>query len=152
MVIFGGEKLTAGAVAGAGARRAAAGAMSGSRTAPYKCKPSFRLKFSKHARFADALPSPFRFPSNKQGCNNLRMLTLRNEWIDKAMVSNKIVQDALKAIGGLAPRLEFTRLAVNGRYFGFYTVEEVRPTMQPMLSSPTHPPTPPQHLLCVWRS
>ena len=41
-----------------------------------------------------------------------------------AMVRSKITQDLNIAAGGLAPRIEYARLSINGRFFGLYSIEE----------------------------
>lgn len=66
----------------------------------------------------------FRYPRNKQNCNYVRKFVLNGNWNDNAMIRSKITQDLVKAGGGLAPRIEYARLSVNGQYFGFYSIEE----------------------------
>jgi len=56
------------------------------RDAPYKCKPSFRLKLSKDDPLSKVFPEGlFRFPIAKRSCNkNARKLVLRGEWVSAA--------------------------------------------------------------------
>jgi hypothetical protein len=49
---------------------------------------------------------------------------LNGNWNDPAHIRSKITQDLVKAAGGLAPRIEYARLSVNGEYFGMYSIEE----------------------------
>ena len=44
-------------------------------------------------------------------------------WNDPAHIRSKITQDLVIATGGLAPRIEYARLSVNGRFFGLYSIE-----------------------------
>ena len=90
----------------------------------YTCKPSFRLKFAKHAPYSGVFDTLFRYPADKQGCNNPRKFTLNGNWNDPAHIRSKITQDLVIAAGGLAPRIEYARLSVNGRFFGMYSIEE----------------------------
>ena len=39
-------------------------------------------------------------------------------------IRSKITQDLLKSAGGLAPRIEYARLSINGEFFGLYSIEE----------------------------
>ena len=48
----------------------------------------------------------------------------QGNWNDPAHVRSKITQDLLKSAGGLAPRIEYARLSINGDFFGFYSIEE----------------------------
>jgi spore coat protein CotH len=90
----------------------------------FTCKPSFRLKFSKHAPYNGVFDTLFRYPADKQGCNNPRKFTLNGNWNDPAHIRSKITQDLVIAAGGLAPRIEYARLSVNGQFFGMYSIEE----------------------------
>jgi hypothetical protein len=63
----------------------------------------------------------YNYPSDKQLCTNPRKIVLRGEWNDESMIKNKISNDLIKAAGGLAARVEYARLSVNGDYFGFCT-------------------------------
>eukprot|EP01051_Picozoa_sp_SAG22_P019432 SAG22_NODE_3583_length_1632_cov_2.097195_3_plen_243_part_01 len=110
----------------------------GDSTASFRCKPSWSLKFGKHnssyteaAETGDLHAPLFRFPAAMQGCYSKtgggvtpKKLVLRGEWNDPVFVRNKITQDLVKAMGGMAPRLEFARLSVNGKFFGLYSIEE----------------------------
>ena len=58
---------------------------------------------------------------------------------DPIMVRNKLTQDLLKAVGGLAPRIEYGRLSVNGVFFGLYTIEESLGERELSLVVPTAP-------------
>eukprot|EP01043_Picozoa_sp_COSAG02_P065470 COSAG02_NODE_9890_length_2082_cov_1.607665_2_plen_77_part_00 len=49
---------------------------SGDTQALYKCKPSFRLKFSKDAPLNSKIDTLFRYPADKQSCNSVRKFTL----------------------------------------------------------------------------
>jgi hypothetical protein len=48
----------------------------------------------------------------------------QGNWNDAAHIRSKLVQDLLKSAGGLAPRIEYARLLVNGEFFGLYSIEE----------------------------
>eukprot|EP01052_Picozoa_sp_SAG31_P038582 SAG31_NODE_5183_length_2694_cov_6.997494_1_plen_630_part_10 len=48
----------------------------------------------------------------------------QGNWNDFAQIRSKITQDLLKSVGGLAPRIEYARLSVNGEFFGLYSIEE----------------------------
>ena len=92
--------------------------------AQFKCKPSFRLKFSKDAPLNSAVDTLFRYPADKQSCSSVRKFVLNGNWNDAAHIRSKLTQDLLKSAGGLAPRIEYARLLVNGEYFGLYSIEE----------------------------
>ena len=104
------------------------------RTAAFRCKPSWSIKFGKHNSSYVEMGGEdgiFRFPAAMQGCYTKagggvtpKKLVLRGEWNDPVFIRNKITQDVVKAMGGLAPRLEFARLSVNGEFFGLYSIEE----------------------------
>ena len=50
-------------------------------SAEFKCKPSFRLKFSKHSPFNAAFDTLYRYPADKQqACNNPRKFVLNGNW------------------------------------------------------------------------
>ena len=99
--------------------------LKGDAAAAFKCKPSWRLRFGKRHPFNAAFGALFRFPAGKQRCNDPRALVLRSEWTDSATrTKNKLTLDMVKAAGGLAARVEYARLLVNGDYFGLYAVEE----------------------------
>ena len=51
-------------------------------------------------------------------------MRVQGNWNDPAHVRSKITQDLLKSAGGLAPRIEYARLSINGDFFGFYSIEE----------------------------
>ena len=48
--------------------------------ADFPCKPSFRIKFSKHSPFNSAFDQLYRFPADKQRCNDPAKFILRGEW------------------------------------------------------------------------
>jgi hypothetical protein len=96
----------------------------GDDTAEFKCKPSFRYKFDKHNPYNAVFDTLFRFPEDKQRCNDPRKFILNGNWNDVAHIRSKITQDLVKASGGVAPRIEYARLSVNGRFFGLYSIEE----------------------------
>ena len=58
-------------------------------------------------------------------------MSSQGNWNDAAHIRSKLVQDLLKSAGGLAPRIEYARLLVNGEYFGLYSIEESQ-TWQPL--------------------
>lgn len=49
---------------------------------------------------------------------------LQGNWNDYMQIRSKLTQDLLKSAGGLAPRIEYARLSVNGEFFGLYSIEE----------------------------
>ena len=93
-------------------------------TAEFRCKPSFRLKFSKERPYNAVFDTLYRFPADKQRCNDPHKFVLNGNWNDPAHIRSKITQDLVKAAGGLAPRIEYARLSINGNYFGMYSIEE----------------------------
>jgi hypothetical protein len=52
------------------------------------------------------------------------IMSHQGNWNDQAHIRSKITQDLLKSAGGLAPRIEYARLLINGEYFGLYSIEE----------------------------
>ena len=90
----------------------------------FRCKPSFRLKFSKSSPYNAVFDTLYRYPADKRRCNDPHKFVLNGNWNDPAHIRSKITQDLVKAAGGLAPRIEFARLSINGQYFGMYSIEE----------------------------
>ena len=63
--------------------------------AQFKCKPSFRLKFSKDAPLNSAVDTLFRYPADKQSCSSVRKFVLNGYWNDAAHIRSKLTQDLL---------------------------------------------------------
>ena len=58
------------------------------------------------------------------GVEGLDRLVLQAAWIDPTFLRNKLTLDLVRAAGGLAPRVGFARLTVNGVDHGLYTTVE----------------------------
>ncbi len=53
-----------------------------------------------------------------------RRLVLHASWIDPTWMRNKLTMDVVSALGGLAPRMSFVWLRVNGQDMGLYVAIE----------------------------
>ncbi len=81
------------------------------RTAP---KLSFRVNFrdeNLRVRFAGPLEAH-------------KTVVLQASWIDPTFQRNRLTFDTVRAMGGLAPRVEYAVLAFNGRLYGLYLMIE----------------------------
>jgi hypothetical protein len=78
-------------------------------------------KKSYRVRFADDHPE---FDFFGDGEHKEERLVLQASWIDQTFVRAKLVMDLVRELGGLAPRVGYARLHVNGKYQGLYQVIE----------------------------
>lgn len=58
------------------------------------------------------------------GPESSRRFVLNSSWVDPTFVRNKLTLDAVRTMGGLAPRVGFAVVSVLGRYHGLYTLIE----------------------------
>lgn len=80
-------------------------------------KKSYRLIFSD-----DHKPSVDLFGASEPETH--RRLVLQAAWIDPTFMRNKLTFDVIRELGGLAPRVDFAVVTVNGVWMGLYTVIE----------------------------
>ncbi len=59
-----------------------------------------------------------------EGPERHRRFVLQAAWVDPTFLRNKLTMDLMLALGGLAPRIAFARVLVNGQFHGFYTLIE----------------------------
>ncbi len=78
-------------------------------------KKSFRLAFG------DDVP---KFDYFGDGAAKQRRLVLQAAWIDQTFVRAKLAMDLTRETGGLAPRVGYVRLFVNGKLLGLYQAIE----------------------------
>ncbi len=84
------------------------------RTVP---KKSYRLEFSDASK-----PTVDLFSDGD--VDDHRRFVLAAAWIDPTYVRQKITMDVLRKLGGLAPRVDFANLYLNGQWHGLYQVIE----------------------------
>jgi hypothetical protein len=53
-----------------------------------------------------------------------KKVVLQASWIDRTFLRNRVVFDAVRAAGGLAPRVDFARVVVRGERLGFFELIE----------------------------
>lgn len=90
-----------------------------------------RLKGNSAYGWAANLPSvklPFKLDFNRyvsgQKLDQLKKLNLHNEDRDPTVMRSKIISDFLVEQGVHAPRVTYTRVTINGIYWGLYTMVE----------------------------
>jgi spore coat protein H len=86
-------------------------------------KKSYKLKFNRTEwfpldPFAD---DPEENPDDPVG---FKQLVLKAHWIDASLLRDRLAHELLRQMGGLAPRVVFVNLALNGRYDGVYALTE----------------------------
>ncbi|MDP6942599.1 MAG: CotH kinase family protein [Myxococcota bacterium] len=93
------------------------------------------VKFELHGGYARTLPKKtYRvvFPDDDKpvvdffgdGAESQRRAVLQASWIDPTFVRNKLTFDLVRDSGGMAPRVDFCVLTLNGQWHGLYTVVE----------------------------
>ena len=79
-------------------------------------KKSYRLTFPEE----DELPVDFLGPRKQK----YRRLVLLASWIDPTWMRNRLTMDLTRAIGGMAPRMGYGTVAINGQWHGLYLLAE----------------------------
>jgi spore coat protein H len=93
------------------------------------------VKFELHGGHARTLPKKtYRlvFPDEAKpsvdwfddGAETQRRVVLQASWIDPTFVRNKLTFDLIRDSGGMAPRVGFCVLTINGDWWGLYTLVE----------------------------
>lgn len=58
------------------------------------------------------------------GPESARRFVLNSSWVDPSFVRNKLTLDVVRKLGGLAPRIAFAVVSIQGSYHGLYTLIE----------------------------
>jgi len=78
-------------------------------------KKSYRLRFSE---------SDVKYDFFGDGAQRIERIVLQAAWVDPSFVRAKLLFDLLRELGGLAPRIGYARLYINGEAQGLYQVIE----------------------------
>jgi len=87
-------------------------------------KKAFRVKFNRTGWFP---LDPFSAkPGEKPPADPIgyKQLIFKAHWVDPSLLRDRLAHDLLRRLGGLAPRVTFINLVLNGRYNGVYALTE----------------------------
>ncbi|MGD9202779.1 MAG: CotH kinase family protein, partial [Chitinispirillia bacterium] len=85
-------------------------------------KKSFRLYFKDQSIFSDEIFK--NFPNRHNLSNKFSELVLNANCMDLSNIRNYLSMYISSRLGAVTPRIGFTRLVINGKYFGLYSVIE----------------------------
>lgn|GEM_PF-2025842 len=87
-------------------------------------KKSFKVKFNRGDDFPIDPFAPDAGPTAAAAEPGFKQLILKAAAVDPSLVRDRLAEDLTRAEGGLAPRVTYVNLALNGRYHGIYALTE----------------------------
>lgn len=87
-------------------------------------KKSFKVKFNRGDDFPLDPFAPGAGPGTPDADTGYKQLILKATAVDPSLVRDRLAEDLTRAAGGLAPRVTYVNLALNGRYHGVYALTE----------------------------
>jgi hypothetical protein len=87
-------------------------------------KKSFKVKFNRGDDFPLDPFAPGAGPAAPDAEPGFKQLVLKATAVDPSLVRDRLAEDLTRAAGGLAPRVTYVNLALNGRYHGVYALTE----------------------------
>lgn len=86
-------------------------------------KKAYKVKFNREGWFG---PDPFESSGENTVVDPIgfKQLIFKAHWVDPSLMRDRLTHDSVRTAGGLAPRVSFANLMLNGRYNGLYAVTE----------------------------